>query len=439
MSSVINDPGGKRCIVFKGIDGKRRALYLGKCGKGNAEDIRKHVDAILTAAMSLGTVAENTAKWLGKIPDEFHTKLVRAGLAVPREPAEKPSAAVLGPFVDAYLAKRGDLKPASQQVLGHAIRNLKEFFGASRPMESINAAEADDFRRWMEVTEKLAPATIGKRVQWCCTFWRDALRRKLIPENVFIDVNQSRAVNAERKKYIPRETIAAVIDACPDAEWKLLVALSRYLGLRVPSEPFSLTWNDIDWEKSRMRVTSVKTTRYEGRGSRWVPILPEVRPYLDDVYAVAPEGVYVFSRLRQRASVVAGEWKGINLRTRFEKIVTTAGFEPWPKLWHNLRASAQTDLAGRLPLHVVCAWLGNSEAIADKHYLQVTDAHFDLVLVPTPETARITTRAAQPGAVGDGRQETELAETPSIQGDSEIKGGPAGIRTQNQRIMSPLL
>ena len=36
----------------------------------------------------------------------------------------------------------------------------------------------------------------------------------------------------------------------------------------------------------------------------------------------------------------------------------------------------QTELTARFPLHVVCAWLGNSAPIADKHYLQVTEAHY---------------------------------------------------------------
>lgn len=37
----------------------------------------------------------------------------------------------------------------------------------------------------------------------------------------------------------------------------------------------------------------------------------------------------------------------------------------------------ETELAEIFPLHVVCAWIGNSSAIAAKHYLQVTDEHFD--------------------------------------------------------------
>src|SRR5262249_37612379 len=29
------------------------------------------------------------------------------------------------------------------------------------------------------------------------------------------------------------------------------------------------------------------------------------------------------------------------------------------------------------PIHVVCAWIGNTEMIAAKHYLQVTQAHYE--------------------------------------------------------------
>ena len=45
----------------------------------------------------------------------------------------------------------------------------------------------------------------------------------------------------------------------------------------------------------------------------------------------------------------------------------------WPKLFHNLRASRETRLAGDYPLHVVCEWIGNSALIAPKHFLQVTE------------------------------------------------------------------
>ena len=66
-----------------------------------------------------------------------------------------------------------------------------------------------------------------------------------------------------------------------------------------------------------------------------------------------------------------------NLRTQLMRIIKRAGLPPWPKLFHNLRASRETELAAEYPIHVACAWIGNSAAIAAKHYLQVTDADYD--------------------------------------------------------------
>jgi hypothetical protein len=50
---------------------------------------------------------------------------------------------------------------------------------------------------------------------------------------------------------------------------------------------------------------------------------------------------------------------------------------PWERLFHNLRASRQTELADQFPLHVVTDWIGNSPDIADRHYLKTTDHHFE--------------------------------------------------------------
>lgn len=59
-----------------------------------------------------------------------------------------------------------------------------------------------------------------------------------------------------------------------------------------------------------------------------------------------------------------------------QRIIRRAGVEVWPKLWQNLRASRATELADAFPSHVCASWLGHTEAIADAHYRQTTDAHF---------------------------------------------------------------
>src|SRR5262249_35242701 len=65
-----------------------------------------------------------------------------------------------------------------------------------------------------------------------------------------------------------------------------------------------------------------------------------------------------------------------NLRTQLLRIMRKAGVKPWPRLFQNLRASRETELADQFPLHVVTDWIGNSPDVATRHYLKTTDDHF---------------------------------------------------------------
>ena len=146
--------------------------------------------------------------------------------------------------------------------------------------------------------------------------------------------------------------------------------LTRFGGLRCPSEVALLKWDDIHWDTNRFTVTSPKTKRY-GKPSRVVPLFSNLRPFLDEAFENANEGdIWVVPMLNGNARK--------NLGTRFKKIIRRTGVETWPKPFQNLRASCQTDLEQTLPTYVVCQWLGNTPEIANKHYLAVTDEHFQM-------------------------------------------------------------
>ena len=115
-----------------------------------------------------------------------------------------------------------------------------------------------------------------------------------------------------------------------------------------------------------------------------VPIFPELRPYLEAAKAEAKRGAEFVLTIR---SVERSRQNGkpANLGTRMAKIIRRAGLEPWPKLFHNLRATRQTELAAAHPEHVVCEWIGNSQAVAREHYLRVTDADFAKATAETGE------------------------------------------------------
>lgn len=65
--------------------------------------------------------------------------------------------------------------------------------------------------------------------------------------------------NRQREFFVSLEMAEKVLDAFLDSQWRLLFALSRYGGLRCPSERLALRWIDIDWERNGIRIESPKT------------------------------------------------------------------------------------------------------------------------------------------------------------------------------------
>ncbi len=434
MASVSTDQDGNRTVQFKGIDGKRKTIWLGKTPAKAASSIASMVEAILLHKITGYQLESNTANWLASRPPKMMKKLVAVGLAEPvkpSEPAEVETVAMVGTFLDGYLERRvNDIKSGTHVSYGHTVRNLKTVFGESKPLAEINPGDADDFRRHLQQVEKLSSATIVRRCTVARTFFKDAVRRRLIDSNPFDGVGKGSTANPDRQRFIDHETIYKVIDACPNAEWRLLVALSRFGGLRVPSEPLLLRWQDVDtveWKK--MLVHSPKTEHHVGKGMRMVPIFPELLEYFKDAFKLAEDGAeWVLPSLR-KPGITSGDWRNVNFGTMFIKIIKRAHLVPWPRVWHNLRSSRQTELTEIFPSHVVSAWLGNSEKIAEKHYLQVLDSHFQQAIEKragekpvqkpvqtTPAIARNTTNNGHDEAVEVMRKTPETHGSPQESG-----------------------
>jgi hypothetical protein len=211
-------------------------------------------------------------------------------------------------------------------------------------MKAITPGNADDFKQWL-VSRKLAPTTIHKRLQVARSFFHAMQRRKLIGENPFEGVKAVAVGIKDRQRFVTREETALVLAACPNHHWKSIVALARYGGLRCPSEVLSLRWQDVLWDAERIVVTSPKTEHHAGKASRTIPLFPELREILDEAFDLAPDGaVYVVDEKFRKSAMGPAGWMNANLRTTFEKIVKRAGLTQWPRLFHNLRASRETEL-----------------------------------------------------------------------------------------------
>lgn len=399
MATIGNDPNGFKRILFVAPDGKRKTIRLGKVTAKQATAFRVKVEALIGQIIT-GLADDEVSRWLAGLDAEMYGRLAAVGLVKPRG----SDGQTLGALIDGYLASRkADAKPRTLINLDQARKRLVTFFGADKPLRNITEADAEEFYR-SQLAEGLAMNTVRRTCGRAKQFLRYAVRKRLILSNPFTDLKTTVGGNPERTFFVTLDMALKVLDACPDAEWRLIVALCRWGGLRCPSEVLALRWADIDWERARFTVRSAKTEHHEGKDQRIVPIFPELLPHLADAFDRAEPG---------QEYVVTG-WRndGVNLRQQLGRIIERAGLVPWPKLFHNLRASRQTELAERYPIHVVCAWLGNSTVIAKEHYLQVTEDHYERAAQIPAQSA--TERGCQ--------QETAvLAETANVRPDKDLR------------------
>jgi integrase len=361
MASVSNDlKTGRRRIQFFGIDGKRQAIRLGKVSKNIAANIATRVDAIVGAQTAGLPIDRETATW---ISDELSSKLRGRFVSVGLLPStDEKSTTTVDAFLTRHIAslKR---KPATIEHLQLARRNLVDFFGADRDLTTIKAGEADNFRRHLEQTmnaKSTVPRICGRAKQ----FFRAAKREGLIEIDPFADMRGTTVkANEDRQFFITEEVADAVLKACPTVRCQMIFALARYGGLRCCSEVVLLKWSDINWKEGTFLVHSPKTEHHEGKSVRIVPLFPRLRVYLEAGLKQA-KGEYVIE-VKNRAS-------RNNFGPQIDRIVTRAGFEPWEKTFVNLRSSLETELLDQgHSLKAVCKWLGNSPAVAMKHYAQV--------------------------------------------------------------------
>ena len=283
------------------------------------------------------------------------------------------------------------MKPATKEVWRQGEAGLLEYFGPDKPMPAITPGDADAYKVFLKTKlashgghpraarpatrkgspkakpkkpkeqRRLALYTIRKRLQFATMIFRAAKRSRLIQENPFEGVSVKKPKQRAKQRFITREQTERLLDKCPNSHWRSIVALARYGGLRCPSEVLSLRLDDIDWERNRILVHAPKTEHHPGRETRLIPLFPELRAILAEALEIAGDGaVYVVDERMRLSSLCDAGWRNTNLRTTFLKIIARAGLTAWPRPFHNLRSSRQTELEQQFPSYVVCEWLGNS-------------------------------------------------------------------------------
>lgn len=395
---------------------KRPTVRLGRINQRIAETAKRMIESLMAAKVTGHSIDSETASWVAGVSDTIHQRLTQAGLVEPRLVAShgEQTANRLEEHVERYIRSRTRLKPNTLRNYKTTQRILTEHFGKGRQLRSIHKGHARDYREWL--AGKYAPATVSREIKRARQFFEYAKDCKLIEENPFTGIRAGSQKNAKRKHFVTRDVINHVIEACPETSLKLVVSLARDAALRIPSEIVDLKWSDFDWERNRFKVIVHKKEHIDGHETRVIPIFTELLPHLTRARAEAPaDAIYVFPDIR------SGEK---NLRTALLRVLEKAGIPVWPKLYQNLRASRETELMRQEPAHLVHAWVGNSEGVAEDHYLMATDEDFDRAAGKATLKA---TLSALINAAQAWSPETRTAVPPAIARDTAVQIPPRGV------------
>ena len=392
MATLYTDKRGEVRIQWL-VDGiERRSISIGSLSDSDAETWKKHVEHLLEVNEKGEPPSIATTKWLQQLGDKLHQRLAKNGLVGSRE-TKAAERMTLSKWLDTYIEERKDVKHSTFETYEKARDCLIAHFGKTKLLRDIRPHEANRWRIWLATSGNrrdktrttMADATVRRRTGAAKQFFTEAVSRGLVASNPFEKLTSHVDGNDKRQFFVPADWIERCIDVAPDVEWRTIIALARFGGLRCPSEVFRLKWEDVNLPEGTMVVHASKTEHHKDGGIRICPIFPELRPYLERAWDYAPD----------KAVYVCGRYGGtsINPRTTFEKVIKRAGLKPWPRLFQNLRATRETELLQKWPVADVVSWIGNSEVVAMKHYAMATDDSFKRAKVESCSELRAVLRA----------------------------------------------
>lgn len=390
MASITTRKNGSRFITFRNANGERQYITLGKVAKRYADAVKVRVEDLASAKLYGHAPAADTLRWLRDLDDHVYGKLAAVDLVAPRQ------SVTLGEWVTRYVDQReGELKATSHRKLRETRDKLvgrrktadrdavKGYFTPDIPLRQLTPQDAAEWCQWLR-SQGLSEAAIKTHSGNAKTIMQEAVRRKLIEDNPF-QYLRSGPTPSRYTRYVTPEEITRIIDACPNAEWKLLFGLARYAGLRIPSESHLLTWADVDCERGRLTVRSPKTERHAGHEQRLVPITPNLMKLLLDRFAECGEG---------EPHLVTIRGQGRIMKT-VRAVCARAGVDLWSRLWQTLRQSCEKEWAMTFPQYAVSKWIGHSITVSGRHYANdVPDELFRQAAGMAPEQ-RPEQRAAQ--------------------------------------------
>lgn len=292
---------------------------------------------------------------------------------VKRKPSQSHSdkPRTVNSLVTEFLSRQSGLADATLDKHDQALVILKESFGR-RSITTLTVADAKALVSSVR-NSGLASTTAAKRLQTIKAFGQWLVDAEYLEENPFDPISPGRGKTFDAsKEFISITVFNQVLETVKSPEWRTLLVLARYGGLRIPSEIYRLMWIDVKWSTKELAIQKAKT---EPRVCPlFAPMERELRALRETLDSLEIETPFVFGRWTLDAKT--------NLRAGLDRIIKRAGCDPWPRSFHNLRASRCTELIYEKGFthKEVAKYMGNSPAVIMEHYEVGRQEHLKKIL-----------------------------------------------------------
>lgn len=259
------------------------------------------------------------------------------------------------------ILRAGEVSLRTDQNFDATFAYLREKLGEDRDIRKIKPADADDWRVWLRA-RGLSESTVCSHIRRAKVLFERACLRELIPRNPFDKLPSTDPAPTKDWYKLTEDEVSRLIDACPTNEWKRLVGLCAYAGLR-RGEALRLLHSDIDLARRRLYVRPsgpYETTKERGRHCL-------LECVLSDLMATGDKSAFVVGSLaRMEVSTVFKGMVGIQKRAG---IIFAHPF-------HTLRKWRASSWREQYPEFVVDGWLGHSASVARKHYVTIGEQYY---------------------------------------------------------------
>ena len=340
-------------------DKQRRTIHLGgsKFNRKTAERLKDVVERLLHYRRNPDTVPDKqTMHWLQHAPAEIRAKLARAGLIVVEE------AKTCQMLWDAFLKHKTDIKPKTLQGYRLCQTIFFESFSLAESIENITSDRLVEWRT--SLLARYEASSVSTYLTKVRAVFKWAVNQEWLTKDPTKSIRIGRVVNRSKRRIITMEEYGKLLEACPNQEWRVIIALARIGGLRCPSELQQLRWADVNWTGNRFTVKSPKTERHENHREREVPLFPELRVELEKHRS---DSEFVIMGLRGTC------W---HLGEPFRKIADKAGLGVIECPFINMRRSRSNEVVRRWGKALESLWIGHSEQVMEDNYLDSMDEDF---------------------------------------------------------------